>query len=99
MTRAPVARAPAEGMPCAKAGARYVIHRPSDMATREYRTRFDANLNQIEKARPMMPRRSRWRLHLPPHPRPGEGHHVEVAPRHPTVRSTRLTTPRGLRGT
>ena len=37
------------GLGRAKAGARYVIHRPSDTAPREYRTGFDADCDRIEK--------------------------------------------------
>jgi hypothetical protein len=37
------------GLGRAKAGARYVIHRPSDQASREYRTGFDADYDRIEK--------------------------------------------------
>lgn len=37
------------GLGRAKAGARYVIHRPSDTAPREYRTGFDADYDRMEK--------------------------------------------------
>ena len=37
------------GLGGAKACGRYVIHRPSDTATREYRTGFDAEFDRIEK--------------------------------------------------
>ena len=37
------------GLGRAKAGARYVIHRPSDAAPREYRTGFDADNDRMEK--------------------------------------------------
>jgi hypothetical protein len=37
------------GLGRAKAGARYVIHRPSDQASREYRSGFDATYDRMEK--------------------------------------------------
>ncbi len=37
------------GLGRAKACARYVIHRPSDVAPREYRTGFDADYDRMEK--------------------------------------------------
>ena len=37
------------GLGRAKAGARYVTHRPSDTAPREYRTGFDADYDRMEK--------------------------------------------------
>ena len=37
------------GLGRAKAGARYVIHRPSDTSPREYRTGFDGDYDRMEK--------------------------------------------------
>ena len=37
------------GLGRAKAGARYVIHRPSDQASRDYRTAFDADYDRVDK--------------------------------------------------
>jgi hypothetical protein len=67
------------GLGRAKAGVRYVIHRPSDTASREYRTGFDADFDRIEKSEAYDRLDAAtglyfYRLTLAP----GEGRHVEA---------------------
>ncbi len=67
------------GLSRAKAGARYVIHRPSDTAPREHRTGFDADYDRMEKAEVYDRLEAAegtyfYRLTLAP----GEGRHTEA---------------------